>query len=141
MIVKNVSYTDYKGVKREEEFYFNLSKAEIAEMELSHNGGLSSKIDRIVAAQDSNEIIALFKDLMTRSYGVVSDDGRRFIKSKELKEEFTVDKKEVRGSDNKAIKISNEKLKKKFPQFTFTPINEGIKLTYAHIKAHTQSNK
>ena len=63
------------------------------------------------------------------------------ILKKELKEEFTVDKKEVRGSDNKAIKISNEKLKKKFPQFVFTPINEGIKLTYAHIKAHTHSNK
>jgi UDP-glucose 4-epimerase len=63
------------------------------------------------------------------------------ILRKELKQEFTVDKKEHRGSDNKAIRISNDKLKKKFPQFNFTPIQEGIKATYAHIKAHTQSNK
>jgi len=63
------------------------------------------------------------------------------ILRKELKEEFIVEKKDHRGSDNKAIKISNEKLKKKFPQFNFTPIQEGVKLTYSHIKAHTQSNK
>lgn len=63
------------------------------------------------------------------------------ILREELKEDFTVDKKEHRGSDNKAIKISNDKLKKKFPQFNFTNIHEGIKHTYSHIKAHTQSNK
>ena len=88
MLVKKVSYTDYKGNKREEELYFNLSKAEVAEMELSHQGGLSEKINRIVATQDSKEIIELFKDLIVKSYGVVSDDGRRFIKNDQLREEF-----------------------------------------------------
>lgn len=88
MLVKKVSYTDYKGNQREEELYFNLSKAEVAEMELSHKGGLSEKINRIVATQDSKEIINLFKELIVKSYGVISDDGRRFIKSDELREEF-----------------------------------------------------
>ena len=64
------------------------SKAEVAEMELSHQGGLSEKINRIVATQDSKEIIELFKDLIVKSYGVVSDDGRRFIKNDQLREEF-----------------------------------------------------
>lgn len=88
MLVKKVKYTDYKGNQREEELYFNLSKAEVAEMELSHQGGLSEKINRIVATQDSKEIIDLFKDLIVKSYGVVSDDGRRFIKNDKLREEF-----------------------------------------------------
>lgn len=88
MIVKKVKYTDYKGNEREESLHFNLTKAEVAEMELSHSGGLSEKINRIIAAKDGSEIIALFKDLIIRSYGVVSDDGRRFIKNDQLREEF-----------------------------------------------------
>lgn len=89
MLVKKVKYTDYKGVKREEDFYFNLNKAEIAEMELSHSGGLSEKIKRIVATESSSEIISLFKELIVKSYGVISDDGKRFIKTEKLREEFT----------------------------------------------------
>lgn len=88
MLVKKVTYTDYKGVKREEELYFNLSKAEIAEMELSHDGGFSEYIKKIVAAQSGKDIIALFKDLIIKSYGVISDDGKRFIKNDKLREEF-----------------------------------------------------
>ena len=88
MLVKKVGYTDYKGVKREDELYFNLSKAEVAEMELSHEGGLSAKIERIVATQNGGEIIALFKDLIIKSYGTISDDGKRFIKNDKLREEF-----------------------------------------------------
>ena len=88
MLVKKVSYVDFKGNTREEELYFNLTKAEVAEMELSHKGGLSTKIERIVAAQDTEEIIKLFKDLILTAYGVISDDGRRFIKTPELREEF-----------------------------------------------------
>lgn len=88
MLVKKVKYTDYKGNTREEELYFNLNKAEIAEMELSKEGGLSDYIKRIVDAQKNSEIISLFKDLILKSYGVVSDDGKRFIKSEQLREEF-----------------------------------------------------
>lgn len=89
MIVEKVKYVDYKGIEREEEFHFNLTKTEIAELELSHNGGLSEKIQRVVKAQDGKEIIAIFKDLVIRSYGEISDDGRRFIKNDKLREEFT----------------------------------------------------
>lgn len=88
MLVKKVTYTDYKGVERTEELYFNLTKAEVAEMELSHAGGLSDHIKKIIEAQDGAQIISLFKDLILKSYGVVSPDGKRFIKSEQLKEEF-----------------------------------------------------
>lgn len=88
MLVKKIKYTDYKGNVREEEHFFNLSKAEAAEMELSHNGGLSEKLKRIVETQDAKEIISIFKDIVLKSYGVISDDGKRFIKSQQLRDEF-----------------------------------------------------
>lgn len=89
MIKKTRTYTDYNGNERTEDFYFNLSKAELMEMELSTEGGLEKKLNKIIASKDSKKIVETFKDIIVRSYGVISDDGRRFIKSKELAEEFT----------------------------------------------------
>ena len=89
MLKKTMTYTDYDGNQRTEDFYFNLSKAEVAEMQLSASGGLDKMINRIIAEQDGKRIIELFKDLVLRSYGKKSDDGKRFIKSKELAEEFS----------------------------------------------------
>lgn len=88
MFKKTIKYTDYNGVERSEDFYFNLSKAEIAEMELSVNGGLSELIKKITNTQDTKQLIALFKDLILRSYGEKSLDGKRFIKNEELREAF-----------------------------------------------------
>lgn len=82
-------YEDYDGNERVEEFYFNLTKAEITDMELTTEGGMSAMLDRIIAAKDTAKLIAVFKDLILRSYGQKSPDGRRFIKSDELTKEFT----------------------------------------------------
>ena len=89
MIKKTITFEDYNGVSRTEDFYFNLSKAEIAEMELSTTGGMAEMIQRIISAQDTPEIIRVFKNLILRSYGIKSADGRRFIKSPEISREFT----------------------------------------------------
>lgn len=88
MLKKTITFTDYNGNERTEDFYFNLSKAELSEMELSTTGGLGQMIQDIVAAQDTPRIISIFKDLILKSYGIKSADGRRFIKSKELSMEF-----------------------------------------------------
>ena len=88
MLKKTITFTDYNGMERKEDHYFNLSKAEIMEMEMSTTGGLSEMIKRIVDAQDAPAIIKVFKDLILKAYGVKSPDGKRFIKSKELSEEF-----------------------------------------------------
>lgn len=88
MIKKNITYIDYNGTERKEDFYFNLTKAEIMEMEMSTKGGLAEMIQRIVAAQDQPSIIKIFKDLIMKSYGVKSPDGKRFIKNDEVLEEF-----------------------------------------------------
>ena len=89
MVVKKIKYTDFNGVEREEEFMFNLTEAEITEMELTTDGGLSDSIMKIISAQDTPEIIKTFKMLLLKSYGEKSADGRRFIKSEELTEAFT----------------------------------------------------
>lgn len=88
MYKKNVKYVDYNGNSRDEDFYFNLTEAEVMEMEMSTTGGLAEHIQRIVAAQDAPSIIAIFKKLVLDAYGVKSPDGRQFIKNESLKREF-----------------------------------------------------
>ena len=89
MFKKVITYTDYNGEERTEDFYFNLSRAEVTEMELSTEGGLGATIERITKAKDVPAIIAIFKDLILKAYGQKSPDGKRFIKSKQLSEEFS----------------------------------------------------
>lgn len=80
MLKKTIKFTDYNGVDREEDFYFNLSKAEILEMELGTVGGLTEMIQRIVATNDTPSIVKIFKDLILKAYGEKSADGKRFLK-------------------------------------------------------------
>ena len=89
MLKKTITYVDYDGNKRTEDFYFNLSKAEILEMEMTTEGGYAEMIRKIIDAQDAPRLVKLFKEVVFRAYGVKSDDGRRFIKSKELSEAFS----------------------------------------------------
>lgn len=88
MLKKTIKYTDFNGVEREEDFYFNLTKAEVMEMQMSHEGGLAERIQRIVAAQDVPAIVKIFKTLVLDAYGVKSDDGKRFIKNDEIRDGF-----------------------------------------------------
>ena len=91
MIKKTITYTDYDGNERTEDFYFNLSKAELMEMDFSATGGMEKMIKRIVEAQDTKRIIEVFKDIILKSYGEKSADGRKFLKvvdGRKLSEEF-----------------------------------------------------
>ena len=88
MIKTTITYTDYNGTERTEDFYFNLNKREITVMELSIKGGLAEMIKRIVDAQDTPAIINVFEDLIQRSYGVKTPDGRGFMKRPEDLEAF-----------------------------------------------------
>lgn len=80
MLSKSIKYTDYNGVEREEKFLFNLSKAELMEMEISTTGGLAEMIQQVIASQDGAKIVKVFKDLILKAYGEKSADGKRFIK-------------------------------------------------------------
>ncbi len=89
MLKLTKTYTDYNGVERTEDLYFNLSKAEIMEMEMSIAGGLAGMITKIVAAQDTPAIVKIFKELILKAYGEKSPDGKRFIKSDEISTAFS----------------------------------------------------
>ena len=89
MLKKTVTYTDYNGVERTEDFYFNLTKAEITEMELSTAGGFAEMLQKVVAAQDAPTLIKIFKDLVLKAYGEKSPDGKRFVKSEEISTAFS----------------------------------------------------
>lgn len=89
MLKKAITYTDYDGLERTEEFRFNLTKAELVDMELTTAGTFSETMKRIIAEKDIIRIAKLFKELLLKSYGVKSDDGKRFIKSQELSEAFS----------------------------------------------------
>lgn len=88
MLKKTVTYTDYNGVERTEDFYFNLTKAEITEMELSTAGGFAEMLQKVVAAQDGPTIVKVFKDLVLKAYGEKSPDGKRFVKSEDISTAF-----------------------------------------------------
>lgn len=89
MLKKTITYVDYNGNERTEDHYFNLSQAEIMEMEMSTSGGLAEMIQRIVAAQDAPAIISVFKKLILKAYGEKSPDGKRFVKSDEIATAFS----------------------------------------------------
>lgn len=88
MLKKTITYHDYNGVERTEDFYFNLTKAEILEMEMGTSGGLAEMIEKIVKTKDAPAIISMMKDLILKAYGEKSADGRRFIKNDEVKNNF-----------------------------------------------------
>lgn len=89
MIKKTIAYVDYDGNEREEDFYFNLTKAELTELQLGTTGGLQKMIENIIKTKDIPRIIEIFKKIILASYGEKSADGRRFMKSKEITENFT----------------------------------------------------
>lgn len=89
MLKKTITYTDYNGVERTEDFYFNLTPSEVTEMEIGSNEGLSEIIRRISASKDIPSIIHLFKKIILKSYGEKSPDGKRFVKSEEISTAFS----------------------------------------------------
>lgn len=89
MLKKTITYTDYNRVERTEDFYFNLSKAELMEMELGVTGGMTEMLNKIIAAKDAPSLMKTFKEMIMKSYGIKSDDGKRLIKSEELSIAFT----------------------------------------------------
>jgi hypothetical protein len=88
MLKKSITYVDFNGKTVTDEFHFHISKAELVEMEASRRGGLAEHLQRIVESEDGAQIIGEFKNLIAKSIGKVSDDGKRFMKSYEITQEF-----------------------------------------------------
>jgi len=88
MLKRNITFTDFNDVKVTEEFYFNISRAELIEMEVSEVDGLKAAVEKIIASKDMKSLIREFKKIVLDSYGVKSEDGKRFIKTEQLRDEF-----------------------------------------------------
>lgn len=89
MLTKAITYTDYNGVERTENFMFNFNKAELLKMDLFTVGGLRQMVERIVSTQDIPSLMKLFDEFILKAYGEKSADGKRFIKSEELSKAFS----------------------------------------------------
>lgn len=88
MYKQTIDYVDFDGNKRSEDFYFNLTKAELVEMELGTDGGMSGILDRITRAKDTPSIIKEIKNIILKAYGIKSADGRKFLKNDQIRQEF-----------------------------------------------------
>jgi hypothetical protein len=88
MLKKSITYTDYDGNERTEDFYFNLSEVELTKMEFATSGGLENSINKIVDSKDVDAMLKMIEKLILASYGEKSEDGRRFNKSSEISEGF-----------------------------------------------------
>lgn len=89
MLKKTITYTDFEGQERTEDFYFNLSEAEIVEREYSIEGGLSKLLMKMIRTEDKPALMSEMRKLILGTYGEKSADGRRFIKSEELSTAFS----------------------------------------------------
>lgn len=88
MFKEKITYTDYDGVERTETFYFNFTKTELMELQMSYPGGYAQYVERTVESKDRPELMRMFKDMIKMTYGEKSPDGRRLVKSSELSEAF-----------------------------------------------------
>ena len=88
MLKRSITYTDYFGEEQTDTFYFNLTKTELTELEASFKGGLEQRLQRITETQDRAAIIEAFQEIVLMAYGERSEDGKRFIKNDQMREEF-----------------------------------------------------
>lgn len=127
MLKKTITYTDYDGLERTEEFRFNLTKAELMDMELTTVGTFSKLVQKIIDEKDMVRLAKYFKELILKSYGVKSDDGKRFIKSPELSEAFSQTEAyselymELLGNSEYAVKFIQQVMPKDLDQNEVVP--------------------
>lgn len=88
MLKREIAYEDFDGNKVTDTFYFNLNRTELIEMEVGYEGGLQAALKRIIESKDNKNLISEFKKIILQSYGMKSEDGKRFIKNDSLREDF-----------------------------------------------------
>lgn len=88
MLEKKIKYIDLRGNEREDTFMFHLNKSELLKLEMSVPGGFTAKVNKMVDKEDAPEIVETFENFILSSYGEISEDGKSFIKNKELTDNF-----------------------------------------------------
>lgn len=108
MLKKTITYTDYNGLERTEDHYFNLNKAEIMKMQVTTVGGLAEMLKKIVAAQDYPAIYNTFENIVDLAYGVKSPDGKRFMKEDETGRKYYVEFKQTEAYSQLIIELATD---------------------------------
>jgi len=89
---KTVTYKDYNGDEQTDTYWFHLSEDEVTVIEYEavtdRTLGLADMIEKIVKDMKGKEMIGIITNLVEKAYGIRSTDGKRFIKTPELYEEF-----------------------------------------------------
>lgn len=88
MYKETITYNDFDGFERTEDFYFNFTKAEIVEFDMSRDGGMKSLLERIINSPSNTEVLSMFRTIVQGAYGKKSDDGRKFEKSQKILDDF-----------------------------------------------------
>lgn len=88
MLKKTIKYNTFDGAEVEEDFYFHLSKADIAKMQLSVVGDFHGYLKAIVEVGDPKVIIETFEEIIQKTIGQRTEDGKGFKKTKEITEAF-----------------------------------------------------
>ena len=88
MIIESLTYKNFKGEEVTRKLYFNISKPEFMDLQLSEEEGLSDLIHRVIDAKDNAEIVRVFKKILLTAYGELSGDGETFMKSAEISHKF-----------------------------------------------------
>lgn len=88
MLKRKIKYTDFDDVEQEEEFYFNISKPELIELEVEHPRGFSAWMEEVMKAKDNKTLMEQFKRIILLAYGEKTPDGKNFVKNQELKDKF-----------------------------------------------------
>lgn len=88
MLKRPITYEDFNGDTVTENFYFNISKPELIKLEVEVKQGFGNWIQGVIDAKDHKELIAQFERIILLAYGVKSEDGKKFVKSDALREEF-----------------------------------------------------
>lgn len=115
MLTKKITYTNYNDVEVTETFYFNLTKTEIMELQIGTEGGIEDKLRKIAEAKNAGQLLKVFKELIIRSYGIKSDDGRYFKKGENF--EYAKEFMESPAYDELILDILGDTTGEKFKSF------------------------
>ena len=89
MLKKKITYTDYNGMERTDNFYFNMTEREIV-MLLARLGveDLKEYANKLAESGDLKSMFSFVDDIILSSVGAKSEDGKRFVKTQKIRDDF-----------------------------------------------------
>lgn len=89
MLKQKVQYEDFDGATQVEDLYFNLNRMELIALQSRYGKeDMAAYIDKLVEDKDIEKVYEILNDIVLSAYGIRSEDGKRFLKSETIREEF-----------------------------------------------------